>query len=73
MMARESACECGWLLPLSVMPMPAMNPSGGEEHVIVDACVVLVCPKCHRGHSFFTPDQVEAFVAAAQVRKKGGP
>lgn len=57
----EERCDCGWELPLSVMPvtLESMRREEPNVEVIADACVTLVCPRCHHGHSFFHPDAAQ--------------
>lgn len=50
-----SLCKCGWELPLSVFAFPNHLKEGDEvdENRIKDSHVLLMCPRCKRGHGFF--------------------
>jgi hypothetical protein len=36
------------------MPMRNVPDPNGEDHIIPGAIVSLVCPRCARGHSFYS-------------------
>ena len=50
----DAKCACGWLLPLAVMPMAnkGLEHKYGEDDLVPNAIVALICPQCHEGHSF---------------------
>ena len=55
----DAKCSCGWLLPHAAMPM--RNVPGvvyGEDTIMPDAVVTLICPVCHRGHMFASAHEV---------------
>lgn len=53
----DTACSCGWLFPLSCMPMPVdvaeREAPPLASDVLERAAVLLVCPTCHKQHAFF--------------------
>ena len=67
-------CVCGWPLPASVMPVDIddymKDLHSSNVTVLGDACVVLNCPNCGKGHSFFHEIAVERADVQSYMRGK---
>lgn len=58
-------CDCGWLLPLSVIPVRIGDRPADETAARGYFCA-LVCPRCNKGHVFaHEVDDLPAVTASA--------
>lgn len=57
----DARCTCGWELPLSVMPIEPRSTEHDAGNIVPGVAVALMCPRCKRPHSFYTPDVAKNF------------
>jgi hypothetical protein len=70
-MSAGEVCACGWALPDSVVAFP-LGADTTRDNWISDSFVVLNCPRCGRGHSFFNAEEPAAVDVACRDMARGG-
>lgn len=66
--ADHAACDCGWLLPESVVAFP-FDQLPAPERIVQRVYTALRCPVCDRAHAFFNGDEPDGLEAQERFRR----